>query len=178
MKRNYKLTAILALSLSALASHTALAQNAKITANPHTGKKVKLPVFADYPLIDDIYKGQSAPVVLKSQADSAFRTRLREASKEPANFAGEYSLTAWGCGAVCLMVAAVHLKTGRVIFAPGSISEWRGDGDAISFQLQSRLFVASGYINGEGKHGKHYYEFTGHRFKHIKTDVLPVKDWD
>ncbi len=138
-------------------------------------KQMSTPQFADYSSLGQVYKGKPAPVVLRSQDDRYFRTRLRNSSKEPSNFAGEYSLAIWGCGTSCLMGAAVHLKTGNVIFMPGTISNWQGEGDSLNFQLKSRLLIASGYINEEGKHGRHYYEFTGRTFKHIKTVITPTE---
>jgi hypothetical protein len=157
------LESIILTIVSTLTSH--------VTATP--SMNIRTPQFADYDILENVYNGKPSPVVLRSQADRDFRTRLRDASKEPANFAGEYSLAIWGCGTSCLMGAAVQLKTGNVIFMPGTISNWKGEGDPISFQLKSRLLIASGYINEKGKYGKHYYEFTGHAFKHIKTVISP-----
>lgn len=119
------LTLILSTIVSTMASHA--------VAEPTT--HIGTPQFVNYAILGNQYNGKPSPVVLRSQADRDFRTRLRDASKEPANFAGEYSLAIWGCGTSCLMGAAVQLKTGNVFFLPGSISNWKGEGDLINFQL-------------------------------------------
>jgi len=134
-------------------------------------EQTRVPQFQNYH-VSNAYIGKPAQVVLSTADEKAFRTRLREASKQPANFAGEYVLTAWGCGTSCIYGAAVSLKTGRVVFLPGSICCWDGDGERLDFRINSRLFVAAGLINEEGEHGAHFYEFTGREFKHLKT--IPV----
>lgn len=150
---------------------------AQYKTNPNVpniqGLQAKTPAFTDHP-VAYVYSGKPAKVILRSEADRAFRSRIRYASKEPANFAGSYSLAIWGCGTTCLMAAAVELKTGNIVFFPGSITGWSGEGDSLEFNLNSRLLIASGYINEEGEHGKHYYEINGTSFTHLKTVVFPT----
>lgn len=131
----------------------------------------RIPQFRDYPA-SNTYVGKHAEVVLSTADEKAYRTRLREATKQPANFAGEYVLTAWGCGTSCIYGAVVSLKTGRVVFLPGSICCWNGEGENLEFRINSRLLVAAGVINEESEHGAHFYEFTGREFRHLKT--IPV----
>lgn len=133
--------------------------------------QTRVPQFQSYH-VSNFYIGKPAQVVLSTADERNFRTRLREASKQPANFAGEYVLTTWGCGTTCTQGAAVSLKTGRVVFLPGYICCWHGDGERLDFRINSRLLVAAGLINEEGEHGFHFYEFTGREFKHLKT--IPV----
>ena len=45
-----------------------------------------------------------------------FRTRLEYLLNEPANFAGHYALTYWGCGTMCQMIAIVDVHNGKVSF--------------------------------------------------------------
>ncbi len=78
----------------------------------------------------------------------------------------------FGCGTNCIYGAAVSLKSGRVLFLPGSISSWYGEGDSLEYRLDSRLLIAKGEINEGNPHGLHYYEFNGKTFRHIKT--IPV----
>ncbi|MDP3818295.1 MAG: hypothetical protein Q8Q57_04775 [Methylotenera sp.] len=134
-------------------------------------ENTSVPKFQDYP-VSTSYIGNPAKVVLSSDKEKSFRTRLTEASKQKANFAGEYVVTGWGCGTSCIHGAAVSLKTGRVVFWPGSICCWEGDGERLDFRINSRLIVAAGRINEGDEYGAHFYEFTGSEFKHIKT--IPI----
>jgi hypothetical protein len=131
-------------------------------------EQADVPKFRDYPAAN-VYKGKHANVVLATAEEKAFRTRLREASKQAVNFAGEYVLSTWGCGTDCQYGAAVSLKTGHVVFLPGTICCWEGEGDRLEFRTNSRLLVAAGMINEKGKYGAHFYEFTGRGFKPLKT---------
>ena len=136
-----------------------------------TAQQNQAPQFRDY-RVSSTYAGKHAKVVLPTSDETAFRTRLQEASKQPANFAGEYVLTTWGCGTSCLHGAVVSLKTGRVVFLPGTVCCWEGEGERLVFRTNSRLLVAAGVINEESEHGAHFYELTGNEFKHLKT--IPV----
>lgn len=138
-----------------------------------TFSQAGLPQFKDYPPGGE-YRGQNAPVII-TRADRMFRTRLREAAQEKPNFAGHYILTAWGCGAGCLMGAAIDANTGKVYWFPHTICCWNeierdNNFTPIEFRLSSRLVVFTGIRNErEGDQGAHFYEFDGKRFKFIRT---------
>ena len=129
------------------------------------------PKFKDY-AGNPAFSGTPAPTQLLTDGDRTFRTRLRAASAQPANFAGDHVLTTWGCGTNCLYGAAVSLRTGRVTFLPGSVCCWNGDGNKISIRPDSRLLVTAGLMNESGDYGAHFYEFTGNSFRHVKTTPL------
>jgi len=80
-----------------------------------------------------------------------FRTKLREGAKKGPNFAGHYTVITWGCGTDCRLVAIVDARTGRVYFAPFTVSI-PADAD---YRLDSRLLIANPpertgwYENGE-----------------------------
>ncbi len=131
-----------------------------------------VPQFTDY-RVTSAYIGKPAPVILNSRDKKMFRTRLREAAKERPNFAGDYVLTTWGCGTSCITGAVVNLRTGRVVFLPGSICCWQGEGERLIFRLNSRLLVTAGIMNEQSEHGAHFFKFTGTKFKHLKT--IPVE---
>jgi hypothetical protein len=131
------------------------------------GTKAK-PKFEDY-AVTDIYKGKPTKVVLSSPNAKSYRTILREAATGPVTFAGEHVLAVFGCGTGCIYGAAVNLRTGRVVFLPGSVSAWYGEGDRLEYRANSRLLVAKGEINESGQTGHHYYVFTGNEFKHLMT---------
>lgn len=129
------------------------------------------PKFSHYP-VSNIYVGQSAPVDFSNREAYEFKTRLRQAAKGSANFAGKYVLTTWGCGSSCVMGAVINRKTGNISFLPGSICCWEGEDSMVQFRLNSRLLVTAGLTNEGGEYGAHFYEFTGRKFRHIKT--IPV----
>ncbi len=137
------------------------------TWSASAGTKVK-PKFGDYS-VTGIYEGKPAKVVLSTSDTKLYRTRLRESATGPVAFAGEHVLARFGCGTGCIYGAAISLKTGRVVFLPGSVSAWYGDGERLEYHANSRLLVAKGEINESGPTGHHYYEFTGSAFKHIMT---------
>ncbi len=155
--------------------HIKIGVLAFLLALPFAGaaQESRVPQFRDYP-VNSTYMGKPANVILSTADEQAFRTRLRRAPKQPVNFAGEYVLATWGCGASCTHGAVVNLKTGRVVFLPGSICCWYGDGEKLMFRINSRLLVAAGVINEESEHGAHFYEFTGREFKHLQT--IPVAE--
>jgi hypothetical protein len=126
------------------------------------------PKFEDYS-VTTIYVEKPAKVVLSTPEARQFRTRLREAATGPVTFAGEHVLALFGCGTGCIDGAAISLKTGRVVFLPGSVSAWHGDGERLEYRPNSRLLIAKGEINESGQTGHHYYKFTGTEFMHLLT---------
>src|ERR1700744_3199878 len=75
------------------------------------------PRFEDYPAATD-WHGPAPPVKLVTRSEEMFQTRLTEGAKEPANFAGHYRFTFWGCGASCSASAIIDLETGDVYAPP------------------------------------------------------------
>ncbi|HKS30233.1 MAG TPA: hypothetical protein VJS44_20580 [Pyrinomonadaceae bacterium] len=136
------------------------------------------PRFQDYSV--PVYKGRRAPVNLRSaQGASTFRTRLREGAAGGVNFAGHYSLVAWGCGTGCLYVGIVDAKTGTVYFPRelAAFGVWLFSQDpnaeALEFKPNSRLLILSGWPATEAdsdnpKTGLYYYEWTGARLRLVK----------
>jgi hypothetical protein len=145
-----------------------------IITNGTTYAQSKVPRFRDYP-VNEAFIGKNAPLILKRD-DMMFRTRLREAATRRPNFAGHYILVAWGCGAQCLLGAAIDAKTGKVFWLPHTTCCWGANVDdrfePIEFRGNSRLIVFSGLRNEkEGDSGAHFYSFENGRFVHI-TSVL------
>lgn len=112
--------------------------------------------FEKYPA--KLYKGKKAP--LKLGEWSYFRTRLKAAHQDgKINFAGNYIVTTWGCGASCLSGAMIDKRTGKVYdiplgetedgvtpyesgaecFAEGAELE---DSERLVFYPNSRLFIS------------------------------------
>lgn len=142
----------------------------EIEARTHTNAVLeKAPKFSDY--FANEYSGSTAKLAL-TKDDMLFRTRLRYAHEEPINFAGEYSLALWGCGADCLMGAAISKKTGEIAWLPGSICCWNGDGDKVFYRHDSRLLVFGGRLNEGEEYGVHFYEIYGNEFHLVKTTLM------
>ncbi|MBR1267539.1 hypothetical protein JQ629_08470 [Bradyrhizobium sp. AUGA SZCCT0222] len=131
-----------------------------------------IPQSRDYPA-GEPFRGRAAKVDLKPPENREYRTRLREAASQPANFAGHYVLTTWGCGTGCVLGAAVDLKSGKVIFLPGSVCCWAIDVpqnfEPVDFQLQSRLIALNGQLNEQGPAGPHYFELANGAFKAVPS---------
>lgn len=120
----------------------------------------RLPTFEEYPVTDH-YLGKNAPLML-TESDTSYRTRLREAAQLMPNFAGHYILTTWGCGASCVMGAAIDANTGNVYWIPFTVCCWESEvREPVEFRLDSRLIVFSGMRNERpGDRGSHFYHIT------------------
>ena len=153
----YTLLSIIILCVCAV--NIALAQN-------------KIPRFKDY-AVTEAYIGKTAPLIL-SKTDKTFRTRLQEAARNKPNFAGHYILTAFGCGAECLMGAVIDAKTGKVFGFPHPICCWGASVDnnfkPIEFRVESKLIIFSGLRNEkENDTGAHFYKFENGKFIHLTS---------
>ena len=142
------------------------------------GQRQSTPRFQDYSV--PVYKGKRAPVNLKSaKGAGTFRTRLREGASKGINFAGRYTLVAWGCGTGCLDAGIIDARTGTVYFPKelGAFGVWHfsdnPSDEPLEFKPNSRLLVLSGWPATEAdsdnpKTGLYYYEWTGTRLRLIK----------
>ena len=141
-------------------------------SQPAKPDKAKVPKFVAYPA-KEAYQGRNAPLVLATEQDKTFKTRLREAAAQKPNFAGHYILTAWGCGTECLMGAAIDANTGKVYWLPHTICCWGSHADdkfePIVYHPNSTLIVFIGQRNEEGENGAHFYDFQGGQFVHLQT---------
>ncbi len=144
-----------------------------ILAAAYTLGQSRTPQFKDFPVVGE-YAGKNAPVII-TRDDRMFRTRLREAAQEQPNFAGHYIVTAWGCGAGCLMGAVIDANTGKVHWFPHTICCWNemqqdDNFTPIVYRINSRLIVFAGLRNEQdGDQGAHFYEFNKKGFKYIRT---------
>ena len=101
------------------------------------GQRFSLPRFESYP-VSSTFRGKPAPVNLRGHSRAKiYRTVLREGAKEGPNFAGHYTVVMWGCGSDCMEVAVVDAKTGRVYFAPFTVTPSMG----ADYGINSKLFV-------------------------------------
>lgn len=139
---------------------------------------VAVPQFRDFPARAGP-PARNAPVLLSTDQELTFRTRLREAATRRPDFAGFYVVAIWGCGTDCLMGAAVNTRTGRVAFLPASICcLTAGDGytDKIAYRADSTLLVLTGRRNeAEDDLGAHFYRIQGDQFVHVSDVPLTSK---
>ncbi|NHZ66849.1 hypothetical protein [Massilia genomosp. 1] len=124
------------------------------------------PRFGDFP-VPAIHHGATARPLLADAHSRNYATRLRHAAT--ADFAGRYVLATWGCGASCIMSAAIDARTGAVSWLPFTVCCWDAQVDTpLEYTLTSRLLIVHGARNEQGG-GTHYYQFDGKRFAEIRT---------
>ncbi len=125
------------------------------------------PRFEDFP-VKEVFKGKSARIRLLTSQDKEYATRLHEAASRAPNFAGHYILAAWGCGASCVMAAALDARTGRVLWLPFTVCCWDADvSEPMEFKRDSSLIVIHGSRNETGG-GTYYYRLEAGGFVLVK----------
>ena len=124
-------------------------------AQPAThGTAVRPPQFEEYPA-GKVFTGRHHALILDKES-RGFRTRLREGLKEKVNFSGHYVFTVWGCGAECIVGAAIDVKTGKAFILPFTLCCWGEVDKPTELHLDSRLIVLHGERNENGL-GTWYY---------------------
>jgi hypothetical protein len=140
-----------------------------------------VPQFEDY-AAGQIWKGTSAPIRLVTPAERAFRTRLTNAARQSANFAGHCRLVTWGCGTECISGAIIDLKTGKVFSPPlakensapmhFSVCQSAYETSGVDFRVNSRLLVLRCGLNYSERlqtnvPDTYYFVWEGEHFKEI-----------
>jgi hypothetical protein len=125
------------------------------------------PQFEDFPTHS--YTGKPASVQLHGARSRMYASRLRLAARQPVNFSGRYILATWGCGASCVMGAAIDAKTGSVAWLPFTVCCWNLEiTEPLEFRRDSHLLIVHGSLDEKGSgSGIHYYDFDGRRFAPI-----------
>jgi hypothetical protein len=143
-----------------------------------------LPRFEDYPAKP--FTGSPAVPKLVTPLQQSYADQIKEGvengygvfrggkEEKGPNFAGEYVLIQWACGAPCMRMAIVAARTGDVYFPPIS---FEGVGapsfdlplltfensvpqnPAVQFQLNSRLLIIKATLNQIGGHPPYTYYF-------------------
>lgn len=140
-----------------------------------------MPQFKDFPV--DVYNGKHHQAVI-TKDNQIMRTRLRELTKNPVNFAGYYALTPVGCGGDCTFLLAIDVKTGKSMKyavendppALTSCNETNEAGERIEDEYfsksNSRLLVVTGRqadIGGEdGSCLVRFYEMKNNKLRLLK----------
>ena len=137
--------------------------------------KNAVPQFKDYP-VKSVYTGKTAQLDLSDEGAKMFRTRLRDALKEKPDFAGEYVITMWGCGASCRMYSFINKRTGKLL-SDGLGGEERQE-DVVASRVNSRLLVTQEEnMNGNWQVKSittRFYVLDKGKLKQIKSVVEPV----
>jgi hypothetical protein len=108
-------------------------------------------------------------VKLATAQTRRYATQLREAQKHPVDFAGHFVMASWGCGAGCVMAAAIDAPTGAVTMLPFTVSDWPLDvTEPLSYRKDSSLLVIRGSRSEKGN-GTYYYDFDGKAFRLLKA---------
>jgi hypothetical protein len=91
--------------------------------------------FSDYAVVPIKFK-QAQSVDLNSHEKArAYRTKLREGFKKPANFAQKYVVVTFGCGSSCQVNWIINKESGRVL---GMVGTTYG----AAYKKDSRLIMA------------------------------------
>lgn len=142
----------------------------------------RVPVYSQYPSVISRSKPKR-PSLSSHKNARLFRTNLRNAAKKGVNFAGNYALTYWGCGASCGVGAIINLRTGNVYFPKQLDGIWAlgwPENDApFGYRKNSRLLILNGYLPGDYNgsrvtYGFHYFVWNGTSLRRVK--FVP-RDW-
>lgn len=145
------------------------------------------PRFEDYPATP----GNRPPVepdVRTHPRSRMFRTRIREGARKGPNFAGHYTIVAWGAGTGALGWAIVDADTGKV-FHPDNFQYtdnllvddalYAPEGSLVKYRLDSRLLVVIGGINEATENrGISYFLWDAGVLKRIRFAAKPYPKWN
>ncbi len=99
-----------------------------------------------------------------------YATKLKEFAHRQPNFAGHFILASWGCGASCVMTAAINAQTGEVTWLPFTVCCWDLNiSEPLEFRSDSRLLIVHGSRNESGG-GTYDYTFDGKAFTLVKAE--------
>lgn len=127
-------------------------------------------------------KPAAAPRLTSKEA-RLYRTVIRDAFTQPANFAGHYRVATWGCGTDCRNFAIVDKYTGATYTMPGvqAIAGVMGnDEERVAFRPDSTLLIVAGCFNDDcddnnAKAARFFYEWTGTRLRRVGTCPLAIE---
>jgi len=129
------------------------------------GRAATQPSFAHYPA--QAWSGKPARLQLADARSQEYAAILRKFARQKPNFAGHFVLATWGCGAGCVMGAAIDIETGAVAWLPFTVCCWNAEvKEPLVFKARSRLLEVNGSRNEQGA-GVHYYLFDRGRFEEL-----------
>ena len=108
-----------------------------------------------------------AQVKLADAKSRQFKDELEYFADQPVNFAGHYVLASWGCGASCIIAAAIDERTGNVTWLPFTVCCWATDvTEPLIFRRDSELLIIRGMRN-EKDPGTYFYQLQDNRFTQV-----------
>jgi tetratricopeptide (TPR) repeat protein len=142
---------------------------------PELSNAISVARFEDYPAMQR-FKGKAAPPILSNRRARQYRTMIQLDAKAGPNFAGAYTIAAWGCGSTCMAFAIIDARTGRIYFHQQVLQVMQVPYQAenvLQFRPESRLLIISGEIlpldpDQPGRPesiGKFYYEWKNDKLK-------------
>ncbi|WP_233872464.1 hypothetical protein [Paraburkholderia adhaesiva] len=131
------------------------------------------PAFEDCPTT--VQSKHATPRLVFDSRSREYRSAIADAARGPINFAGRYILAEWGCGAGCVMAAAVDTKTGRVTSLPFTVSDWPLDvTEPLTYRANSCMLAVQGSRNESKEQGTYWYAFDGKAFRLRATVSQPA----
>ncbi len=114
-----------------------------------------------------------AQVKITDGKSRQFKDELEYYADQPVNFAGHYVLASWGCGASCVIAAAIDARTGDVTWLPFTVCCWASDvTEPLTFRRDSRLLVVRGMKN-ETDPGTYFYRVEERKFVQVGDEREP-----
>ena len=127
----------------------------------------RTPRYAHFPC--EPFSGKPVAAKPVSKEARQFRSVITDGAKAGPNFAGHYTITAWGCGTSCIQFAIIDAKTGKVYMPPFYVAfslnlkqEKLRDEDPLQFRINSALLVVIGSKNEKGE-GIYFYKWDGEK---------------
>ncbi len=119
------------------------------------------PRFEDFPAKE--YTGKIAQARLTDAQSRKYAHVLRAGVQGAPNFAGHYFLVTWGCGASCIMGAAIDARTGKITWLPFTVCCWGLQiSEPLEFRRNSKLLVTHGALNETGQSSDIHYHLLEH----------------
>jgi hypothetical protein len=129
------------------------------------GRAATQPSYDRYPA--QAWSGKTARIQLSDTRSREYAAILRKFARQKPNFAGHFVLATWGCGAGCVMGAAIDVETGAVAWLPFTVCCWNPEvKEPLVFEARSRLLEVNGSRNEHGE-GVHHYLFDRGRFEEL-----------
>jgi hypothetical protein len=92
--------------------------------------------------VDKIFRGKLAPPNFTTDPDAKhYISRIKEGCKnEGINFAGQYTIVEWGCGALCQQMAIVDRISGKIIYSEIPFDKVDGH-SGTKYKIDSRILI-------------------------------------
>jgi hypothetical protein len=124
---------------------------------------------ADQYKVEQVYSGKTKLPQFKGRdkAYREFRTVIRDGMKDGVNFAGEYSVVQYGCGAGCSIAVVADNRTGQVFDFPrgGESNTYM----TLQYAKDSRLIIAQWASYDDSACHIDFFEWKGSKADLIST---------